>query len=146
MWHWCCWSVALVAQVALLLWLCHWCSHTFFLNTISVSSHMYPENPEETRVIVVSMNMGHDIYLILPGIELVQFQVPADSTGPQWLSVAPSGVAPQKYIKFNCMTILWCVSLESISLHYITFLSFKNFVVLCSFSICIMFIFVYYVD
>ena len=30
-----------------------------FLNTIFVSSHMYPENPEGTRVIVGSMNMGY---------------------------------------------------------------------------------------
>ena len=31
----------------------------FFFNTISVSSHMYPENPEGTQVIVGSMNMGY---------------------------------------------------------------------------------------
>ena len=30
-----------------------------FFNTIFVSSHMYPENPEETQVIVGSMNMGY---------------------------------------------------------------------------------------
>ena len=30
-----------------------------FFNTIFVSSHMYPENPEETQVIVDSMNMGY---------------------------------------------------------------------------------------
>ena len=29
-----------------------------FFNTIFVSSHMYPENPEGTQVIVGSMNMG----------------------------------------------------------------------------------------
>ena len=29
----------------------------FFFNTIFVSSHMYPENPEGTQVIVGSMNM-----------------------------------------------------------------------------------------
>jgi len=28
-------------------------------NTIFVSSHLYPENPEETQVIVGSMNMGY---------------------------------------------------------------------------------------
>ena len=28
-------------------------------NTIFVSSHMYPENPEGTQVIVGSMNMGY---------------------------------------------------------------------------------------
>ena len=31
----------------------------FFKNTIFVSSHMYPENPEGTKVIVGSMNMGY---------------------------------------------------------------------------------------
>ena len=31
----------------------------FFLNTIFVSSHMYPENPEGTQVIVGSVNMGY---------------------------------------------------------------------------------------
>ena len=30
-----------------------------FFNTIFVSSHMYPENPEETQVIVGSMNMEY---------------------------------------------------------------------------------------
>ena len=30
-----------------------------FLNTIFVSSHMYPENPEGTQVIVGSKNMGY---------------------------------------------------------------------------------------
>ena len=34
-------------------------SARFFLNTIFVPSHMYPENPEETQVIVGSMNMGY---------------------------------------------------------------------------------------
>ena len=38
----------------------------FFFNTIFVSSHMYPENPEGTQVIVGSMNMGYDIYPTLP--------------------------------------------------------------------------------
>ena len=33
--------------------------HHFFFNTIFVSSHMYPENPEGTQVIVGSMNMGY---------------------------------------------------------------------------------------
>ena len=32
---------------------------SFFSNTIFVSSHMYPENPEGTQVIVGSMNMGY---------------------------------------------------------------------------------------
>ena len=31
----------------------------YFFNTIFVSSHMYPENPEGTQVIVDSMNMGY---------------------------------------------------------------------------------------
>ena len=31
----------------------------FFFNTIFVSSHMYPENPGGTQVIVGSMNMGY---------------------------------------------------------------------------------------
>ena len=31
----------------------------FFFNTIFVSSHIYPENPEGTKVIVGSMNMGY---------------------------------------------------------------------------------------
>ena len=31
-----------------------------FFKTIFVSSHMYPENPEGTQVIVGSMNMGYD--------------------------------------------------------------------------------------
>ena len=33
--------------------------HSGFFNTIFVSSHMYPENPEETEVIIGSMNMGY---------------------------------------------------------------------------------------
>ena len=36
----------------------NWSSLTF-LNTIFVSSHMYPENPDGTQVIVSSMNMGY---------------------------------------------------------------------------------------
>ena len=31
----------------------------YFLNTIFVSNHMYPENPEGTQIIVGSMNMGY---------------------------------------------------------------------------------------
>ena len=41
-----------------------------FLNTIFVSSHMYPENPEGAQVIVGSMKMGYRLYPTLPGIEL----------------------------------------------------------------------------
>ena len=44
-------------------------------NTIFVSSHMYPENPERTQVIVGFMNMGYDIYLTLPGSELTTSSV-----------------------------------------------------------------------
>ena len=47
-----------------------------FFNTIFVSSHMYPENPEGTRVIVGSMNMGYYIYPTLPGIELTTCSIP----------------------------------------------------------------------
>ena len=43
-------------------------SKYLFFNTIFVSSHMCPENPEGTQVIVGSMNMGYDIYPTLPGI------------------------------------------------------------------------------
>ena len=35
------------------------CGCFFFFNTIFVSSHMYPVNPEGTQVIVGSMNMGY---------------------------------------------------------------------------------------
>ena len=38
-------------------WLVTCCTLSLF-NTIFVSSHMYPENPEGTQVIVGSMNMG----------------------------------------------------------------------------------------
>ena len=42
-----------------------------FLNTIFVSSHMYPENHEGTRIIVGSMKMGYVSDTIsLPGIKL----------------------------------------------------------------------------
>ena len=43
-------SVAAVCAAAQLI---------IFFNTIFVSSHMYPENPEGTQVIVGSMNMGY---------------------------------------------------------------------------------------
>ena len=56
----------------------------FFKNTIFVSSHMYPENPEGTQVIIGSMNMGyisdtarnrtHNLYISQAG---------ADNTRPQ---------------------------------------------------------------
>ena len=36
---------------------------------------MYPENPEGTRAIVVSMNMEYDIYPTLPGLELTTCSV-----------------------------------------------------------------------
>ena len=40
-------------------WLVYQLIFFFFFNTIFVSSHMYPENPEGTQVIVGSMNMGY---------------------------------------------------------------------------------------
>ena len=43
-----------------------WLSAFFLFLTIFVSSHRYPGNLEETRVIAGSMNMGYDIYLTLP--------------------------------------------------------------------------------
>ena len=56
-----------------IIWLC-WCTtghfrcdvwnifmYLFFKHSF-LSSHMYPENPEGTRVIVGSMNMGYDMY------------------------------------------------------------------------------------
>ena len=54
-----------------------------FFNTIFVSSHMYPENPEGTQVIVGSMNMGYDIYPTLPGIELI----PKTKTNHQYVRI-----------------------------------------------------------
>ena len=56
-------------------------SYLIFFNTIFVSSHMYPENPEETHIIVGSLNMGY-IYMIyptLPRIELTTCSVPSAS-------------------------------------------------------------------
>ena len=46
---------------------------SYFLNTICVSSHVYPENPEGTQVIVGLMNMGY--IRSLPGIELTTCSV-----------------------------------------------------------------------
>ena len=40
-------------------------------------AYMYTEHPEETRVIVGSMNMAYDIYRTLPGIELTTYSVPS---------------------------------------------------------------------
>ena len=36
---------------------------------------MYPKNPEETRLIVGSMNMGYDIHPTLLGLELATCSV-----------------------------------------------------------------------
>ena len=47
-----------------------------FFNIIFVSSHMYPENPKGTQVILGSVNMGYDIYPTLPGIKLTTCSVP----------------------------------------------------------------------
>ena len=57
----------------------------FFLNTIFVLNHMYPETSEETSVIIISMNMGYAMYPILPGLELttVPSLACAKSTRPQ---------------------------------------------------------------
>ena len=49
-------------------WLNQFFSHCF-LNPIFVLSHMNPENPEGTQVIVGSMNMGYDIYPTLPELK-----------------------------------------------------------------------------
>ena len=56
-----------------------------FFNTIFVSSRMYPESPEETRVFVGSMNMGYDLYPTLPGIEPVAY------LGEGYWAMAPFG-------------------------------------------------------
>ena len=40
-------------------WILNTVLNGFFFNTIFVSSHMYPENPEGTQVIVGSKNMGY---------------------------------------------------------------------------------------
>ena len=41
------------------------CNHQLFFKTqFLCQTHMYPENPEGTQVIVGSMNMGYDIYLM----------------------------------------------------------------------------------
>ena len=47
----------------------------FLLYTIFVSSHMYHENPEGTRAIIGSMNMG--MYPTLPGLKLAICSVPS---------------------------------------------------------------------
>ena len=59
-----------------------------FFNTIFVSSHMYPENPEETQVIVGSMNMGYisDTARNRTHNLFVPSQAGADTTMPQWRS------------------------------------------------------------
>ena len=48
-----------------------------FFKHIFVSSHMYPENPKGTQVIVGSMNMGYDKYPTLSGIKLTTCSVPS---------------------------------------------------------------------
>ena len=53
-------------------------------NTIFVSSHMYPENPEGTRVIKGSMNLGYDIYSTPPELLMLKyfiFILPSVATG-----------------------------------------------------------------
>ena len=46
-------------RVAVEYWIQSFPKCARFFNTIFVSSHMYPENPEGTQVIVGSMNMGY---------------------------------------------------------------------------------------
>ena len=53
-----------------------WLNAYYVFNTIFVSSHMYQENPEGTRVVVGSMNMGYDIYSTLQWIEFATCSVP----------------------------------------------------------------------
>ena len=48
---------------------------SYLLTQFFVSSHMYSENPEGTRVIVGSMKM--DMYSTLPGLELATSFVPS---------------------------------------------------------------------
>ena len=48
------WSYHFLMHVLVHIWL-----NYFFFNTIFVSSHMYPENPGGTQVIVGSVNMGY---------------------------------------------------------------------------------------
>ena len=56
----------------------------FFLNTIFVSSRLYPENPEGTQVIVGSMNMGYiSDTAVESNSQPVLSQVGADPTRPQ---------------------------------------------------------------
>ena len=51
-----------------------WLQFIQFFNTIFVSSHIVPREPEETRVIIGSMNMRYDIYPTLPRLELNLFR------------------------------------------------------------------------
>ena len=53
-------SIVLIAMDAQVKIFCN-----VFFNTIFVSSHMYPENPEGAQVILGSMNMGYDIVVCL---------------------------------------------------------------------------------
>ena len=58
----------------------------FFFNTIFVSSHMHPENPEGTQVIVCSMNMGYRYIRRCQELnsQPVPSQAGADPTRPEW--------------------------------------------------------------
>ena len=72
-------------MIALII-ICFFCFSFFFSNTIFVSSHMYPENPEETQVIVGSMNL---VYIYIrhcqeSNSQPVPSQAGADTTRPQW--------------------------------------------------------------
>ena len=58
-----------------------------FLNKIFVSSHMYPENPERTQVIVGSMNMGYISDTVRNRTHNLIYHKRdsgADTTRPQW--------------------------------------------------------------
>ena len=78
-------------------------SANYFLNTIFVSSHMYTGNPEETQVIIGSMNMGYDIAYIRhcqeSNSQPVPSQVYVDSTRPQWRTIVQT---VHMRCKFNC--------------------------------------------
>ena len=58
-----------------------------FLKPFFVSSHMYPENPEGTRVILGSMNMWYIRHCQESNSQPVLSQVRADSTRPQYRTI-----------------------------------------------------------
>ena len=54
-----------------------------FFNAIFVSSHMYPENPKGTQVIVGSVNIGYISDTAKSNSQPVPSQAGADTTRPQ---------------------------------------------------------------